>query len=62
VVSTQPTSLTIAWAIAQYRQALASVGLGKNAASRVVKTPSESPEIVRYLRAIGIGRNVDAYA
>jgi hypothetical protein len=24
--------------------------------------PSDPPEVLRYLRAIGIGRNIDAYA
>jgi hypothetical protein len=56
------SSLTIAWAIAQYRQALAAVGLRRGGAAHTIKAPSDPPEVIRYLRAIGIGRNIDAYA
>jgi hypothetical protein len=55
------SSLTVAWAIQQYRQALNSVGLGRRGATSI-KSPSDPPEVLRYLRAIGIGRNIDAYA
>jgi len=55
------SSLTVAWAISQYRQALSSVGLGRRGAASI-KAPSDPPEVLRYLRAIGIGRNIDAYA
>jgi hypothetical protein len=54
------SSLTVAWAISQYRQALSSVGLGRRGGT--IKAPSDPPEVLRYLRAIGIGRNIDAYA
>jgi hypothetical protein len=56
------SSLTVAWAISQYRQALSSVGLGRRGQATSIKAPSDPPEVLRYLRAIGIGRNIDAYA
>jgi hypothetical protein len=55
------SSLTVAWAISQYRQALKSVGLRRGGPTSI-KAPSDPPEVLRYLRAIGIGRNIDAYA
>lgn len=61
-MSTQTSSISIAWAISQYRQALAAVGLTKRGTASSIKKPTESPEIIRYLRSIGIGRHVDAYA
>ncbi len=56
------SSLTVAWAISQYRQALKTVGLGRRVGGSSIKAPSDPPEVLRYLRAIGIGRNIDAYA
>lgn len=56
----EAVSTSIGWAIAQYRAVLATVG------SRVklgpVRVPSDPPDVTRYFRAIGIGRNVDVYA
>lgn len=56
----QAVSISISWAIAQYREVLRTVsartGLGP------VRVPKDPPDVVRYFRAIGIGRNVDVYA
>ncbi|HEY5341409.1 MAG TPA: hypothetical protein VIK27_10305 [Candidatus Aquilonibacter sp.] len=53
-------SIPVSWAIAQYRQVLRTVsartGLGP------VRVPHDPPDVVRYFRAIGIGRNIDLYA
>jgi hypothetical protein len=53
-------SISISWAIAQYRQVINAVssrtGLGP------VRLPADPPDVVRYFRAIGIGRNIDVYA
>jgi hypothetical protein len=62
MVSTQGISISVAWAISQYRAALATVGRGGRAVLTRIKGPSEPPEITAYLRSIGIGRNIDAYA
>jgi hypothetical protein len=61
-VSTQGISISVAWAISQYRQALSTVGLGRGSAPQTVKVPRDPPEILRYLQSIGIGRHIDAYA
>jgi hypothetical protein len=56
----QAVSISVSWAIAQYRAVLQTVsartGLGP------VRLPKDPPDVVRYFRAIGIGRNVDVYA
>jgi hypothetical protein len=53
-------SNSVSWAIAQYRQVINAVssrtGLGP------VRIPSDPPDVVRYFRAIGIGRTIDVYA
>jgi hypothetical protein len=53
-------SISVSWAIAQYRQVLQTVssrtGLGP------VRIPKDPPDVVRYFRAIGVGRNIDVYA
>jgi hypothetical protein len=53
-------SISVSWAIAQYRAVLRTVnartGLGP------VRVPSDPPDVVRYFRAIGIGRAIDVYA
>jgi hypothetical protein len=61
-VSTQAISISVAWAISQYRQALSAVGTGLRGARRIIKAPQDPPEVILYLRSIGIGRNIDAYA
>jgi hypothetical protein len=62
LVSTQGISISVDWAIAQYRQALATVGLGRGGKTGPVKAPKEPPEVISYLQAIGIGRHIDTYA
>jgi hypothetical protein len=54
-------SISVSWAIAQYRQVLRTVssvraGLGPP------RLPKDPPDVVRYFRAMGIGRNIDVYA
>jgi hypothetical protein len=53
-------STSVSWALAQYRQVLGAItsraGLGP------VRLPTDPPDVVRYFRAIGIGRNIDVYA
>jgi hypothetical protein len=61
-VSTAGISISVAWAISQYRQVLAAVAMAGRGVRQSMKVPTDSPEVIRYLRAIGIGRNVDAYA
>jgi hypothetical protein len=53
-------SISVSWAIAQYRAVLRTdstrAGFGP------ARIPTDPPDVVRYFRAIGIGRNVDVYA
>ncbi|HTU70179.1 MAG TPA: hypothetical protein VMF11_07635 [Candidatus Baltobacteraceae bacterium] len=53
-------SISVAWAIGQYQQVLRTVtsrsGVGP------VRLPKDPPDVVRYFRAIGVGRNIDVYA
>lgn len=53
-------SISVSWAIAQYQAVLRTVstrtGLGP------VRVPKDPPDVVRYFRAIGVGRNIDVYA
>jgi hypothetical protein len=53
-------TISLAWAIDQYRQVQRAVssrtGLGP------VRIPNDPPDVTRYFRAIGVGRNVDVYA
>ncbi len=58
----QAISISVEWAISQYRQVIATVTRAQRGAGGVVKIPKDPPEIVNYLRSIGIGRNIDAYA
>jgi hypothetical protein len=58
----QGISISVSWAISQYRHVLATIGSGVRTASRAIKAPSEPPEVIAYLHSIGIGRNIDAYA
>jgi hypothetical protein len=60
VVSSQ-VSISVAWAISQYRQALATIGQVGRGVARTIRAPQEAPEVVRYFRQIGIGRNIDVY-
>ena len=57
----QGVSISIAWAISQYRNVVKTVAMATRGAAGIVKIPKEPPEVVRYLRAIGIGRNIDVY-
>ncbi len=57
----QAVSVSVAWAIAQYRQTLATLASRVQGAAQVLR-PRESAETTRYFRAIGIGRNIDVYA
>lgn len=52
-------AISVAWAIDQYRQVLRAVSSGKGAGP--VRLPQDPPDVVRYFRAIGVGRNVDVY-
>ena len=54
-------SISVSWAISQYRQVLATAG-ARAKALLPAKVPKEPPEVVAYFRAIGIGRHIDAYA
>ncbi len=58
----QTVSISVSWAISQYRQALAVVGSLTRGANTSIKAPKEPPEVLAYLHAIGIGRHIDAYA
>jgi hypothetical protein len=53
-------AISVAWAIDQYRQVLRAVNSGKGAGP--VRLPQDPPDVVRYFRAIGVGRNIDVYA
>lgn len=57
----QGISVSVAWAIAQYRQTLAALATRVQSVAQVMR-PRESPEATRYFRAVGIGRNIDVYA
>ena len=56
----QGISVSVAWAIAQYRQTLSTLATRVQSAAAVLR-PRESAETTRYFRAIGIGRNIDVY-
>ncbi len=53
-------AISVAWAIDQYRQVLRTMTSGKG--SGPVRLPKDPPDVVRYFRAIGVGRNIDVYA
>lgn len=53
-------TISVAWAIDQYRQVLRAMTSGKGAAP--VRLPQDPPDVVRYFRAVGVGRNIDVYA
>jgi hypothetical protein len=61
-VSVLPLSVSVSWAISQYRQVLSVIASRTESLRQIVKTPKESPEMQQYLRSIGIGRNIDVYA
>ncbi len=61
-VSVLPLSVSVSWAISQYRQVLSVIASRTESLRQIVKTPKESPELRQYLRSIGIGRNIDIYA
>lgn len=58
----QGISISVSWAISQYRQALAVLGTRTRNTIQAIRAPSEPPEVVSYWRSIGIGRHIDAYA
>lgn len=62
IVSVLPLSVSVSWAISQYRQVLSVISTRTEALRQIVKLPRESEEIRSYLRSIGIGRNIDVYA
>jgi len=53
-------SISVSWAIAQYQQVVRAVSGGTGLGP--VRLPKDPPDVVRYFRAIGIGRNIDVYA
>ena len=53
-------SISISWAIAQYRQVAAIAG--RLGGPRPPRQPADSPEVARYYHSIGLGRTIDAYA
>jgi hypothetical protein len=53
-------SISVSWAIAQYRAVLRTVST--RAGFGPVRIPKDPPDVVQYFRAIGVGRNVDVYA
>jgi len=53
-------TISLAWAIDQYRQVQRAVSTGTGLGS--VRVPKDPPDVERYFRAIGIGRNIDVYA
>ena len=53
-------SISVSWALAQYRQVLQTVG--SRTGLGPVRLPKDPPDVVRYFRAIGVGRNIDVYA
>jgi hypothetical protein len=53
-------AISVAWAIDQYRQVLRAVSSSKGVGT--VRLPQDPPDVVRYFRAIGVGRNIDVYA
>lgn len=61
MVSTQGVSISIAWAISQYQQALATIGMVRRGLG-AIRAPKEPPEVTAYFRAIGIGRSINVYA
>jgi hypothetical protein len=61
-VSVLPVSVSVSWAISQYRQVLKVIASRTESLRQIVKLPRESAEVRAYLRSIGIGRNIDVYA
>jgi hypothetical protein len=53
-------TISVAWAIDQYRQVLRAMTSPQGAGP--VRLPKDPPDVVRYFRAIGVGRNIDVYA
>ncbi|MGD0969287.1 MAG: hypothetical protein ABR949_13495 [Candidatus Aquilonibacter sp.] len=53
-------TISVAWALDQYRQVLRAVGSSRGIGP--VRQPQDPPDVVRYFRAIGVGRNIDVYA
>ena len=53
-------TISVAWALDQYRQVLRTVGSRKGLGP--VRLPQDPPDVVRYFRAIGVGQNIDVLA
>jgi hypothetical protein len=52
-------TISVAWALDQYRQVLQAVN---SRGAGYTRLPQDPPDVVRYFRAIGVGRNIDIYA
>ncbi|HET9030259.1 MAG TPA: hypothetical protein VFN49_08780 [Candidatus Aquilonibacter sp.] len=61
-MSVLPLSVSVSWAISQYRQVLSVIASRTESLRGIVKIPRESAEVRAYLHSIGIGRNIDVYA
>lgn len=55
-------SISVTWAISQYRQVLATVATRTRGQIQAIRAPKEPPEVLSYWRSIGIGRHIDSYA
>ncbi|HUZ48346.1 MAG TPA: hypothetical protein VMW12_01255 [Candidatus Dormibacteraeota bacterium] len=60
-MSTPAISVSVSWAISQYRQTLTALSSRAQSLGKIVR-PKDPPEAVRYFRTIGLGRNIDTYA
>ncbi|HTX57111.1 MAG TPA: hypothetical protein VMD47_08405 [Candidatus Acidoferrales bacterium] len=54
-------TISVAWAIDQYRQVLRTLN-SRTGLGGPVRVPKDPPDVERYFRAIGVGRNIDVYA
>jgi hypothetical protein len=60
--ASQSIGVSVTWAISQYRSVVDAVSKRARSIGRINKQPRESAETLAYLRSIGLGQNVDAYA
>jgi hypothetical protein len=61
-MTAQSIGVSLSWAVSQYRSVVDAVSKRARSVGRINKQPKESPEVLAYLRSIGLGRNIDAYA
>lgn len=61
-MTAQSIGVSLSWAVSQYRSVVDAVSKRARSVGRLNKQPKESPEVLAYLRTMGIGRNIDAYA